>query len=130
MAISTALGRGFWRSLGFVRSTEFAHIDQPHRDCPLAGVYWANYWGPKCVGYFGAERLLQAPWVVHRELLDDGGVVLLTAPDPLTPDDPTHRGNQLGLWRELGLRPVPDLKLVARYKSRDPWMGAPAQREL
>ncbi len=125
LAISAALGRGFRRWLGFVRSVEFAHIDQPHLDCPLAGAYWANYLGSSCVAYFGAERLKRALGVVNRETLEDGGVVLLTAEDPLTPDDPTARANQLALWRDLGLRPIPDLKIIARYKTGDPWARTP-----
>jgi hypothetical protein len=124
-AISVSLSkRGLFRFLGFAYSAEYGHIEQPHIDCPISGIYWANYFGPSCIEFFGHEKLLNAPGVVNREELEGGGMLLFTAPHPLTPDDPVHRANQLALWNYLGLNPEPNLKVIAKYKSPDPWKGA------
>lgn len=124
-AISVSLSKkGLYRFLGFFYSTHFGHIQQPHIDCPIGGIYWLNYFGPRCVEFYGKDRLLNAPGVVRRENLNDGGMLLLTAPHPLTPDDPEHRANQLALWKYLGLKPQPNIKMIAKYKSADRWKDA------
>lgn len=125
LAISASLSkRGIFRFFGFAYSTEYGHIELPHIDCPITGIYWANYLGPSCVEFFGRERLLNAPGVVNREDLDGGGMLLFTAPHLLTPNDPIHRANQLALWDYLGLRPKPNLKVIAKYYSSDRFKGA------
>jgi len=122
--------RGFFRFLEFAYSTEFGHIEQPYIDCPISGIYWANYFGPSCVDFFGRERLLNAPGIVKREELDGGGMLLFTAPHPLTPNDATHRANQLDLWNYLGLKPKPNIKVIAKYYSHDQFKGALPSFEL
>jgi hypothetical protein len=125
LALSVSLSkRGVFRFFGFAFSTEYGLVEQPHLDCPITGIYWANYIGPKGVSFYGRERILQAPGVVQKEELEDGGILLLTATHPLTPDDPEHRANQLALWKFLNLKPYPNLKVIAKYKSSDRWEGA------
>jgi hypothetical protein len=125
LAISVSLSkRGFFRGFGFAYSTEYGRIEQPHINCPITGIYWANFFGPSCVEFFGRERLLNAPGVVKREDLDGGGMLLYTAPHLLTPNDPIHRANQLALWNYLGLKPKPNLKVIAKYYSSDRFKGA------
>jgi hypothetical protein len=124
-AIRASLSRrGLFRFLNYAYSTEYGHVEQLHIDCPMTGIYWANFLGPSCVNFFGYERLLKAPGVIKREDLDGGGMLLFTAPHPLTPDDPVHRANQIALWDYLGFRPSPNLKVIAKYKSSNPWEGA------
>lgn len=37
------------------------NIKQPHLNCPVVGIFWANFFGPCCIDYFGRARILQAP---------------------------------------------------------------------
>lgn len=84
-----------------------SHADQPCLDCPIMGVFWANFFGPGCVDYFGKDKLLKAPGITKKEELEDGGVLILTAPDPLEPNNPQNEKNQYDLWKYLGLTPLP-----------------------
>ncbi len=48
----------------------------------LPGIHWANLFGPLYVDFFGREKLRTAP-AHYKEELPDGGILLLTAPNPL-----------------------------------------------
>jgi hypothetical protein len=48
----------------------------------LPGIYWANFFGPLYVAFFGREKFQSVP-AYYKEELPDGGVLLLTAPSPL-----------------------------------------------
>ncbi len=117
-------GGGLFRFMGFF-SMRYGRVEHPHIDCPVTGVSWANFFGAGCVRYWGRDKLLKATGVYRAEELSNGGILLLTAPHPLTPDDPEHRANQIALWKHLGLSPAPNLKRIAKYKSTDCWKGAP-----
>lgn len=83
------------------------HTDQPHIDCPISGIFWANFFGPCCIEFFGKDRLLKAPGIVKLEELKNGGMLVLTGPDPLEPNNPKNEKNQYELWKYLGLKPLP-----------------------
>lgn len=120
-AMSISLSRrGLYRLMGLFRSQERGFVEQPHIDCPIYGIYWANFLGSRCVAYYGCDRLANALGVVYSQKLKDGGMLLLTASSPLTPDNATDRTNQLALWDFFGLKPKLNLKVVAKYKSQNP----------
>jgi hypothetical protein len=48
----------------------------------LPGIYWANFFGPLYVQFFSREKFRTVP-ARHKEELPDGGVLLLTAANPL-----------------------------------------------
>jgi hypothetical protein len=117
-------GGGLFRFMGFF-SMKHGHVEHPHIDCPVSGISWANYFGPGCVRFWGQDKLINSTGAYQITELTDGGVLILTAPHPLTPDAPEHRSNQIALWKCLGLSPIPNLKRIAKYKSQDRWKGAP-----
>ncbi len=47
----------------------------------LPGIYWANYFGPLYVRFFGREKFLSVP-AYYKEELSDGGFLLLTSESP------------------------------------------------
>jgi hypothetical protein len=53
--------------------------------------YWMNFFGPELVHNLGGrEKVLNAP-AYKKELLEDGGILLLVEPSPLNPDLPSYR---------------------------------------
>lgn len=67
----------------------------------LPGIYWANYFGPLYVNFFGREKFLTAP-AYHKEELSDGGFLLLTAPSPLDYGRPEVRALEEAIIDHLG----------------------------
>lgn len=47
----------------------------------LPGIYWANYFGPIYVKFFGPQKFLSVP-AYYKEELPDGGFLLLTSKTP------------------------------------------------
>jgi len=47
----------------------------------LPGIYWANFFGPIYVEFFGREKFHSVP-AYHKEEFPDGGFLLLTSPSP------------------------------------------------
>ena len=124
-ALAVSLGkRGMFSLFGLTHSIEVGHIKQPHIDCPLNGISWANYFGPKCVQYFGEELLTKSVGVYDYERLNNGGLLIKTAPHPFSPDDKEHRQNQISYWKSLRLEPIPNLKILRKYK-KDNWEDVP-----
>jgi hypothetical protein len=48
----------------------------------IAGIYWANFFGPQYVDFIGAERFESVP-AHYKEALSDGGYLIVTSPSPL-----------------------------------------------
>ncbi|MCX7682629.1 MAG: hypothetical protein N2508_11825 [Anaerolineae bacterium] len=67
----------------------------------LPGIYWANFFGPLYVNFFGREKFLTAP-AYHKEELPDGGLLLLTAPSPLDYGRPEVRALEEAIMNHLG----------------------------
>ncbi len=70
-----------------------AHAKQQRRQQPkviqaggaLEGIYWANFFGPPYIDFFGRQRLLTAPCLEVREV-NENLILLLTAKSPLAPE--------------------------------------------
>ena len=88
------------------------------RQC-LRGVYWANWFGPDYVNYFGAERLESAP-CYRRERLADGGFLLLTARSPLDYEVAESKEAERRLRDHLGEDAFFDIASPDRVTS-SPW---------
>jgi len=67
----------------------------------LPGIYWANFFGPLYVNFFGREKFLTAP-AHHKEELPDGGFLLLTAPSPSEYDRPEVQAMAEAIMDHLG----------------------------
>jgi hypothetical protein len=67
----------------------------------LPGIYWANFFGPVYVDFFGREKFLTVP-AYHKEELPDGGFLLLTAPSPLDYGRPEVQALQEAIIDHLG----------------------------
>ena len=67
----------------------------------LPGIYWANFFGPIYVDFFGREKFLTVP-AYHKEELPDGGFLVLTAPSPLDYDRPEVRVLEEAILDHLG----------------------------
>lgn len=67
----------------------------------LPGLYWANFFGPIYVNFFGRERFLTAP-AYYKEELPDGGFLLLTSPSPLDYGRPEVRALEEAIMDHLG----------------------------
>ncbi len=52
-------------------------------DQMLPGIYWANFFGPRYVHWFGDEKFEKLP-AFHKEQLTDGGWLILTRASPLS----------------------------------------------
>ncbi len=85
----------------------------------LRGVYWANYFGPEYVSFFGQERVHSAP--CHRQVaLSDGGCLLLTASTPLDFEQPEANRAERLLLDHLGNDAFFDTNAPDR-PTRSPW---------
>lgn len=69
-----------------------AHKTQASRQSPaltpaerLPGIYWANFFGPPYIDFFGSEKLLATPCHEVREI-NENLILLLTAESPLQPE--------------------------------------------
>jgi hypothetical protein len=85
----------------------------------LRGIYWANWFGPVYVDFFGRERLETAP-CVRRERLCDGGYLILTAATPMEYESSQAREMEQALREHLGADAFFDIRLPHR-PTRSPW---------
>jgi len=67
----------------------------------LPGIYWANFFGPVYVEFFGKEKFLTVP-AYQKEELPDGGFLLLTAPSPFDYGKPEVRELEKKIIDHLG----------------------------
>lgn len=67
----------------------------------LPGIYWANFFGPIYVEFFGREKLLSAP-AYKVEELPEGGILLLTSASPLDWDNPETKEIERAVVEHLG----------------------------
>lgn len=67
----------------------------------LPGIYWANFFGPRYVDFFGEDRLLAAP--AHKvEWLGEAGILLLVSESPFEYDDPEVKATEQAVVEHLG----------------------------
>lgn len=67
----------------------------------LPGIYWANFFGPRYVDFFGEDRLLSAP--AHKvEWLGEAGILLLVSESPFEYDDPQVKATEQAVVEHLG----------------------------
>ncbi len=66
----------------------------------LPGIYWANFFGPAYVAFFGVERLRSAPAFEVRR--NSRFWVLLTAASPFTWESPETAQREMKLREHLG----------------------------
>lgn len=85
----------------------------------LWGIYWANWFGPAYVDFFGRERLDSAPYF-QKERLSDGGYLILTAASPLEYDTPAAQELEQALRGHLGFDAFYDIRTPQR-PTRSPW---------
>ena len=81
----------------------------------LRGVYWANWFGPTYVEFFGEHILRTAP-SFRGDRLSDGGYQILTAEDPWEPDPDLERR----LQEHLGSDAFFDIQSPEKVL-RSPW---------
>lgn len=67
----------------------------------LPGIYWANFFGPQYVDFFGSQKLPSVP-AYHKEKLPDGGFVILTARSPLDFGTPAVHALEQAVVDHLG----------------------------
>lgn len=67
----------------------------------LPGIYWANFFSPIYVQFFGREKFRTVP-AFHKEELPDGGYLLLTSPNPLDYGKPQVRALEQSIMEHLG----------------------------
>jgi hypothetical protein len=85
----------------------------------LRGVYWANWFGPDYVNFFGQERIQSAP--CHRTIrLPDGGFLLVTTPRPFDSERPEGKRAERLLLDHLGADAFFDISAPER-PTRSPW---------
>ena len=67
----------------------------------LPGIYWANFFGPVYVKFFGVDKFRTVP-AFHKEELKDGGYLLLAAESPLDYARPEVRALERKIIDHLG----------------------------
>jgi hypothetical protein len=87
LRFSLDLGQAFRVDYGFI-----AHTLQERRQSPiltpaerLPGIYWANFFGPSYIEFFGRDKLLATPCYEVREINEDL-ILLLASESPYNPD--------------------------------------------
>jgi hypothetical protein len=70
-------------------------------DQMLPGIYWANFFGPRYVKWFGETKFTSLPGF-SKERLSDGGWLILTRPSPTSPRDDTARQLERTIIERLG----------------------------
>lgn len=78
----------------------------------IPGVYWANFFGKKYVEFFG-EKLYNAPGF-RKELIDNGGILILTSKSPLEYPEEQMVNCQNNLRKVLGEEAFLDIKYPNR----------------
>lgn len=115
LAIATALSpSGIFSWLNVFTSFQFGHV-HASKECPIEGVFWANWLGPECRATYFSNGVTNVPGVVRAEEIEHGGVLILTDDNPLASGQGNSRKNQLVLWRHLGLSPIPKLTAIDKY---------------
>jgi len=67
----------------------------------LPGIYWANFFGPRYVEFFGEDRMMSAP--AHEvRWLGDAGILLLVSESPFDYDDPDVKATEQAVVEHLG----------------------------
>lgn len=85
----------------------------------LRGIYWANWFGPVYVDFFGRKRLESAP-CFRRDHLSDGGYLILTTATPLQHDTSQAKHLEQALREHLG--PDAFFDIMAPHRpTRSPW---------
>lgn len=87
----------------------------------LPGVYWANWFGPEYVKFFGAEKFKSAPCYRNEEL-SDGGYLILISPSPFDYGEAETAEAERALMDHLGVDAFFDTKQHER-DTRSPWSG-------
>jgi hypothetical protein len=85
----------------------------------LRGIYWANWFGPVYVEFFGEERLESAP-CFRKERLSNGGYLILTAATPMEYEAPQAREIEEAVRDHLGADAFFDIRAPHRL-TRSPW---------
>lgn len=67
----------------------------------LPGIYWANFFGPKYVEWFGREKFDSID-AYQAERLPDGGWMIISRPEVLTWDEPAIRKREQQIIEQLG----------------------------
>jgi len=115
-AIGVALGKHGVTNFFGIHSISIGHIKLPHAKCPISGIYWGNYFGPDCVEFYGKHILSSLKGIYNYKELRDGGVLFFTSDNPLTPDKEQTRTNQLEIWKQLKITPLPKIPIIKKYK--------------
>jgi hypothetical protein len=67
----------------------------------LPGIYWANFFGPRYIDFFGEERLMSAP-AHEARWLGEAGILLLVSESPFAYDDPEVKATEQAVVDHLG----------------------------
>lgn len=67
----------------------------------LPGLYWANFFGPRYIEFFGEERLLSAP-AHETKWLGESGILLLVSESLFEYDDPEVKATEQAVIEHLG----------------------------
>ena len=67
----------------------------------LPGIYWANFFGPTYIDFFGVDKFLTVP-AHYKEKLADGGYLLLTSESPFDYDQTKVRKLEEKIINHLG----------------------------
>jgi hypothetical protein len=67
----------------------------------LPGIYWANFFGPRYVDFFGEDSLLTAP-AHEARWLGEAGILLLVSESPFEYDDPEVKATEQAVVEHLG----------------------------
>lgn len=85
----------------------------------LSGIYWANWFSPAYVEFFGRERLESAP-CFKKKCLPDGGYLILTASTPMEFGTSETKHVEHALREHLGADAFFDIRMPHR-PMRSPW---------
>lgn len=85
----------------------------------MRGIYWANWFGPIYVDFFGRKRMESAP-CFWKENLPDGGYLILTSATPFEYDNPDVKAMEQALREHLGVDAFYDISAPHRL-TRSPW---------
>lgn len=74
----------------------------------LPGIFWANFFGPLYIDFFGKDKVENAP-CYQKRTLSHGGMLLLTSETPTGLDNPVDRESENLLREYLDHDAFPDL---------------------
>jgi len=78
-----------------------AGVGGPNLTVSLPGVYWANFFGPVYVEWFGRQKFENLN-ALKKEPLEDGGWFILTRESPLQHDNRAARQAEERIIKDLG----------------------------